>query len=197
MSISRFPVYFAVLFSTLVALMSWRFLVLGVEASMEVMLYHAQQRPVQFFAHVLLGPLALLLTLLQLWVWLRVSHPVLHRWLGRAYALCVAIAGVGGLFLAINTNAGPVAGWGFGLLAVAWIGTTARGVWLARARRFKEHRHWMIRSAALTFAGVTLRIYLPIAIVSDMPFQTAYVAIAWLCWVPNVLVAEWWLRRNP
>jgi Predicted membrane protein (DUF2306) len=48
----------------------------------------------------------------------------------------------------------------------------------------------MIRSYSLTFAAVTLRIYLPVALASGVPFEIAYPAIAWLCWVPNLFVAE-------
>jgi hypothetical protein len=57
----------------------------------------------------------------------------------------------------------------------------------------------MIRSYSLAFAAVTLRIYLPIAVaVMRIPFDQAYPAIAWLCWVPNLIVTEWWvLRRVP
>jgi hypothetical protein len=50
----------------------------------------------------------------------------------------------------------------------------------------------MIRSFALTFAAVTLRIYLPLAIIQnqgEFPLD-AYRAIAWLAWVPNLIVAE-------
>jgi hypothetical protein len=55
----------------------------------------------------------------------------------------------------------------------------------------------MIRSYALTLAAVTLRLWLPLSQVAGIDFMTAYVAIAWLCWVPNLLVAEWFLRRRP
>ena len=39
--------------------------------------------------------------------------------------------GAGGLWLAANTMAGPVAAFGFGLLAVLWLGTTGWGISLA------------------------------------------------------------------
>ena len=29
----------------------------------------------------------------------------------------------------------------------------------------------------------------------DFSFETAYAAIAWLCWVPNLLIAIWFTRR--
>ena len=54
----------------------------------------------------------------------------------------------------------------------------------------------MIRSYALTLAAVTLRIYLPGALALGVPYDLAYPPIAWLCWVPNLLVAEWWLLRE-
>jgi hypothetical protein len=36
---------------------------------------------------------------------------------------------------------------------------------------------------------------LPIALVAGIPFIAAYQAIAWACWVPNLLVVEWWFLR--
>ena len=42
----------------------------------------------------------------------------------------------------------------------------------------------MVRSFALTFAAVTLRLYLPIAVFAfGFEFNSAYSAIAWLAWV--------------
>jgi hypothetical protein len=38
---------------------------------------------------------------------------------------------------------------------------------------------------------VTLRLYLPLSGAIGIPFDDAYPAIAWLCWVPNLVVAEW------
>jgi hypothetical protein len=49
----------------------------------------------------------------------------------------------------------------------------------------------MIRSYALCFAAVTLRIWLPLfQFALGLEFIFAYRIIAWLCWVPNLVVAE-------
>jgi hypothetical protein len=48
-----------------------------------------------------------------------------------------------------------------------------------------------VRNFALTFAAVTLRIYLPLSNVVGIDFDVAYPVIAWIAWVPNLLVAEW------
>ena len=184
-----------VVLSVGVALVSWRFLVLGVELSMPFMAHHVGPRALALFAHIGLAPVALAVMPFQFSTRLRLRRPALHRWLGRVYAVAILISGIAGLALAFHTSAGPVAGLGFGLLAVLWLAVTGQAVWLAMQRRIAEHRIWMIRSAALTFAAVTLRLYLPVLVVT-MGFDAGYVAVAWLCWMPNVIVAEWIIRRR-
>jgi hypothetical protein len=181
-----------------VAVFSWRFMVGGVEATMGVVAYHAQLRPIAFFAHVTFAPVALALVPFQLWQGLRQDRPAIHRLLGRIYGIAILISGVGGVWLAATTQAGPVAALGFGTLAVLWLGTTGWGISLAMRGDRVAHRRWMIRSIALTLAAVTLRLQIPASMMLDIPFDTAYPAIAWLCWVPNLIVAEVivrWPRR--
>ena len=69
--------------------------------------------------------------------------------------------------------------------------------WLEPRARFgiAAHRRWMTRSYALTFATVTLRLWLP-RLAAIFPFETAYQTVSWLAWVPNLLIVEWAIRRN-
>ncbi|MET0273284.1 MAG: DUF2306 domain-containing protein [Phenylobacterium sp.] len=143
--------------------------------------------------HAALASTALLLGPFQFVTRLRVRRPALHRTLGQVYVAACLLGGVAGLLLAWGTTAGPVGQAGFGLLAIVWIATTAYAWRLAVARRFVEHRRWMVRSFALTFAAVTLRLYLPIAPMMGWDFMVAYRAISFLCWVPNLIVAELYL----
>ncbi len=182
--------------SVLVAVASWRFFVLGAEMSNPGMFYHALERPIWFYAHIGLAPVALLVMPFQFWTRFRMKHPARHRLLGRIYVISILISGVGGLMMAIGTQAGAFAGFGFGILAVAWLFTTGRAVQLAMQRNIAQHQMWMIRSAALTFAAVTLRIYIPVGQVAGYPFEATYPLIAWACWVPNAMVAEWMIRRR-
>jgi hypothetical protein len=48
----------------------------------------------------------------------------------------------------------------------------------------------MIYSYAACFAAVTLRIWLPLLISITGDFFIAYPIVAWLCWVPNLIVAN-------
>lgn len=145
--------------------------------------------------HVLGAATALLVGIFQLLPALRRRRAV-HRWMGRVYTVGCMLGGVAGFIMAFGTTAGPVAAVGFALLAPIWIYTTAKGWLTARAGDYVAHRAWMIRSFSLTFAAVTLRLYLPIGIMAGLTFEQIYVATAWISWIPNLLIAELWLRRG-
>jgi uncharacterized membrane protein len=146
--------------------------------------------------HVAGAATALLIGPFQFLQRVRARAPAFHRWLGQTYVVSCLVGGTGGLFMAFGTTAGPIASAGFGSLAVIWIVSNIQGWRMARARRFEEHRAWMIRSFALTFAAVTLRLYLLGIPSSGVPFLDAYRAISFLCWVPNLMIAELYLRST-
>lgn len=119
----------------------------------------------------------------------------LHRWLGRTYVLAVIFGGAAAPALATASQGGLATHVGFGLLAVLWLSATAVAYRAIRRGDQVSHRRWMTRSYALTFAAVTLRIYLPVSLAVGLPFEPAYQTISWLCWVPNLVIAEWLILR--
>lgn len=147
--------------------------------------------PTAIYAHVFASAVALTVGPFQFWSRLRNQRPQLHRWLGRIYLLVgVGIGGSAGLFMAFNAFGGVSARLGFGCLAVLWLYTGYRAYRAVRTRDLASHRRWMVRNFALTFAAVTLRLYLPASIATGVAFESAYPVIAWLCWMPNLFVAE-------
>lgn len=151
-----------------------------------------ESHPIAINTHIFASTLALLLGPLQFSARLRRERPALHRWLGRVYlGVAVSIGGAAGLYMSQHAFGGPFAKLGFAGLAVAWLFTGARAFMAARNRDFLSHRHWMFRNYALTFAAVTIRLYLAPVFIFGLSFATSYAIIAWLCWVPNLLVAEW------
>ena len=146
--------------------------------------------------HAAAASTALLVAPLQFIARLRIRFPRIHRITGRLYVVACVIGGLTGLPLAWGATAGPIATAGFGILAILWLWTTAVAWRLAVDGRFAEHRRWMIRSIALTAAGIMLRIYLGIMLTLPVEFYEGYRVIAFLCWVPNILLAELYLRRG-
>jgi hypothetical protein len=110
--------------------------------------------------------------------------------MGIVYALACLIGGLAALPIAVGSNGGPVAAAGFLTLALLWLWTTCRAVSAILSGDISAHRSWVIRSFALTLAGVTLRLYLPLALLGPLEFSVAYAGIAWLCWLPNLILAE-------
>ena len=142
-------------------------------------------------AHVFASAVALALGPAQFSRKLRLRRPQLHRWAGRVYlAVGVGVGGVAGLVMATHASGGSWARFGFGALALAWLSSGVLAYRAARAQSFAAHRRWMVRNFSLTFAAVTLRLYLPAAMAAGIRFELAYPVIAWLCWVPNLLLAE-------
>lgn len=54
----------------------------------------------------------------------------------------------------------------------------------------------MIRSVALTFGAVMLRVYMTPLMASGWSVPETYQITAWASWVPNLIVVEWWFRRG-
>jgi Predicted membrane protein (DUF2306) len=162
-------------------------------------------------AHIGFGSIALITCCLQIWPWLRQKHPRVHRLSGRVYVLLgVLPAGLLGILAAVTAVTPGFSGKiGNVTLAVVWLATTFMGWRMARARRFAEHRRWMIRSFALCTSIVVNRLWVIGLIVALMPFlqtrfggdqqaliRSAVEAGIWLSWVVNLLVAEWWIERR-
>jgi hypothetical protein len=144
-----------------------------------------------FYQHIFFGGVALLSGWSQFSKKLRNKYLQIHRNLGKVYLASVLLSGFSGLFIAFYATGGIIASAGFCGLALCWIVTTVIAFLAIRRKQFDDHQYWMIRSYALCFAAVTLRIWLPLFQFGFwMDFIFAYRIIAWFCWVPNLVVAE-------
>ena len=190
--------------SLVVCLLTWRVFISGdtvyqgVEIVMPYMKHQLETSAFSFFIHFIFAPLALLVMPLQFMPVIRKKYIGLHRWLGRAYVIAVIFGGIGGMLMAFNTDSGQISAVGFGTLAFLWVLFTVLA-WVAiRKKNIDEHKRWMMRSASLTFAAITLRIFTPIGLILDeaglFPFTWTYIFVAWH-WVITWAVAEWWMAR--
>jgi hypothetical protein len=105
--------------------------------------------------HFFAGAVLLLFGPIQLISQVRAKAPVVHRWIGRIYALAAFLAGVGGLtFIAIKGTVGGMpmtvgfAMYG-GLMVIAAVQTVRH----AMARNIDVHRAWAVRLFALAIGS--------------------------------------------
>lgn len=151
-----------------------------------------QSQPVAIYIHALCAGTALITCGLQMLPAFRCwASAGTHRVLGWLYVLCVIMGACSGAALSRTAVGGRVSTAGFAALACLWLGTTLGAVYARRVGRLHLHARLMTHSAACAFAAVTLRAYLPAAILYP-PFSGPYSIISWVSWVPNVLLVEAW-----
>ena len=170
--------------------------------------FFAQQRKVyvrretMLALHICGAALALVVGPFQFLPRLRHGRAWVHRALGATYLTAATVGGLGGLGMATTAYTGIVASLGFASLALCWLACTWTGFTMIMRGRVADHRRWMIRSFSLVFAGVSLRLILGTysavepSVHTWLTFHDVYRATAWLCWVPNLLLALWFTRSG-
>ncbi len=147
-----------------------------------------------FYTHITLGGLALLIGWVQFSSYIRKRFPQFHRNIGKLYVIAVLPGAAAGLYLATHASGGAAAALGFICLSIAWFYATVMGYITIRKGDLLQHGNWMRYSYAASFAAVTLRLWMPFLQQWSGDFTTAYDIVAWLCWLPNMLIA--WLLRE-
>jgi uncharacterized membrane protein len=166
-------------------------------------------RVIGLYTHMFGGGIALLFGPFQFLGRIRDRRPTLHRWMGRLYLTGILFGGLSAFLIAPGMITGLVGEIGLMSLGALWLWTGWNAYRNIRAGNVEIHREWMIRNFALTFAAVTLRLWLGILIGTQVPlletkysgdfdalFVEAYRVVMWLSWVPNLIVAEWIINRR-
>lgn len=143
-----------------------------------------------FYAHILFGGLALFVGWIQFSKKIRNKRLKLHRQIGLVYFIAAMISSIAGIYIGFYATGGPIAMAGFIILGLIWFSTTLAAFLAIKNKNLAKHQQLMIYSYAACFAAVTLRIWLPLLIMWHQgDFIPAYRIVAWLCWVPNIIVA--------
>jgi len=154
--------------------------------------------------HIAGGFVALIVGLFQFLPRLRDRRPRVHRVLGKIYIAAVAVGSAGGLplsYLAILHMPSEVqrallpTTLAFATLAVTWPFLTSMAYLRVRQGRYDDHRAWMMRSYALTFAAITTRLISPISLLITRDALLAININIWT-WPINLVVVEWLIRRG-
>ena len=152
---------------------------------------------VAFYTHISLGGFSLLIGWSLFLKKLRVKKIHIHRLIGKIYIIAVLLSSICGLFVAYYATGGWIAKTGFAGMSIAWFTCTYIAYKAIRNKDILKHERWMIRSYAVTFTGVTFRLWMPLLIIAfQLDFLEAYPIDAWVSWMANLVVAQWFIRKR-
>ena len=140
--------------------------------------------------HIAGGITALTAGLVQLWLGLTNRVAALHRTLGKLYVGVIVVASGAGFYLSLTIPGNAPYAAGLFFLCVAWVVTTSMAVLAIRRRNVPQHREWMMRSYAVTFAFVTFRFGVDALTSQGLATGDAQAIMAWACWAIPLLLLE-------
>ena len=149
-----------------------------------------------FYTHIIFGGIALLIGWTQFSSKMRNRRMALHRKLGKVYVVAVLLSALAGIYIGFFATGGWISSAGFICLGIIWFYTTLKAYLHIKEGEVEKHQKMMIYSYAACFAAVTLRIWLPILTIIYGDFSKAYLVVAWLCWIPNLIVGYLIIRKT-
>lgn len=158
--------------------------------------------PLPVVLHILSASLFCILGAFQFAPGLRRRRPGWHRRAGRLLVLCGLVAGLSGLWM---TQFYPLRPHGQGdllygfriLFGSAMILFITLGLTAIRRRNIAQHRAWIMRGYAIgQGAGTQALVGLPWFLIAGKMSELNNELMMGACWVVNLAVAEWIIRRN-
>ncbi len=135
---------------------------------------------------------------------IRARHRLVHRWTGRVYVTAGLLAGVGGLSFIFAHHTGTWDHTAFGIWGGVMMLSSVMAYVHARAKRFELHRAWAIRLFAMVLGSwifdLEFRAWEDLAGGTGIGQNGARgwfdYAVAYFFFVPNLLVAEFFIRNK-
>lgn len=155
--------------------------------------------PIPIVIHIVAGIVFNLLGPFQLIASLRQRLPRFHRISGRIFIVAGLVSGASALWMNQFFPAfGGVLKYSsnliFGLGSIIAIGIALHAI---LNRNVTRHRAWMIRAYAMGLGVATQRLLLmPYFFAFGIPEGETLGALLWICWLINMAVAEWAIRRK-
>lgn len=161
--------------------------------------YHISYWRTGFYIHVFTSVLVLIAGATQFSSTILSRFPGTHKVMGYIYIIVLLFfSGPGGFVMGIHANGGPPAQMSFMMLTPLWIIFTAMAWYYVIKKDYLAHGEFLLRSYALTFSAITLRLYL--LVINHYHFGwkpvDKYIIVSWMSWVPNLILAEILIRRG-
>ena len=164
-------------------------------------LVHKLEYITAFYIHIFSSIFVLLAGVTQFSKTIMFNYPAFHRLVGKIYVFIILfVSGPGALWMSLYANGGTIAKISFVILTILWWFFTFKAFQLILRKDFIGHSDFMIRSYALTFSAVTLRLY-QFALSffrheNPLSVTETYILLAFLSWLPNLLLAEILIRNG-
>ena len=156
---------------------------------------HSEYLPL-FYTHVYSSIFALMAGFIA--VFFDKNLKYLHRFSGKIYVfITLFLSSLSGIYIGIFANGGWVSKVSFVLLGILWFYTTYKSYIEIRNKNIIQHKFWIWRSYALAVSAITLRMWKVILVYLFHPNpMDVYQIIAWLGWVPNLLLVEYLIKKQ-
>jgi uncharacterized membrane protein YozB (DUF420 family) len=151
-----------------------------------------------FYVHVCSAIFTLLAGFTQFNASILKSKPRIHRAIGKLYVIVVLfLAAPSGFFIGLFANGGLYSKIAFVTLSILWFYFTLKAFLAIKKRQVIIHKAFMLRSFALAFSAITLRLWKVILVYLFHPApMDVYQIIAWLGWIPNLLLIEYFILKK-
>jgi uncharacterized membrane protein len=151
-----------------------------------------------FYVHICTSVFVLLAGAFQFYKTNTARMKQLHRIVGKSYVVLVLFfAAPSGLIMGCYANGGIYSKISFVSISILWWVFTLLAFLKAKEKDFISHKNYMYRSYALTLSAISLRTYaLLLPYFFQLHSREMYTLIAWLSWVPNLLIAELIIYKN-
>ena len=99
--------------------------------------------------------------------------------------------------MGVYANGGFFSKLSFVILGFFWWFSSYKAYNYAKNKQFSLHKQWMWRSFALTLSAITLRMWKVFIVYLFHPNPLdVYQIIAWLGWIPNIVLIEYLIRKK-
>lgn len=148
-----------------------------------------------FYVHIFTAPLILLAGVSQFSRTLMIEKAIWHRNIGKMYvAVILLLSAPAGLVMSFYANGNAVSKFSFSFLTILWWVLTYLAYRKALEKQWIPHANLMIRSYALTFSAITLRLYMfliaKMGLFDTWTATEIYVMLSFMSWIPNLAIAE-------
>lgn len=151
-----------------------------------------------FYIHVYSSIFVLLAGFTQFSNYILEKKKSIHKNIGKFYVFIVLfLSAPSGLYIGVFANGGFYSKVSFVTLSILWFYFTFKGFTSIKNKNLKDHKTFMLRSFALTFSAVTLRLWKVVFVYLFQPSpMDLYQIIAWIGWIPNLLIIEYYLYNQ-